>query len=108
MVGKPGPEVPTPKPLVKDSMSTKSPQSKRSTVRDKHIVVGVDGRGAHHCYDTQTETVHIVHSDGSRGRKILGRHSINDYIDAVSESYGWESQRLFKTMADFATDRVKL
>ncbi len=93
--------------VTKVAMSQSYSQTNQSTdPRDDYIIVGRDGRGAHHCYDTTTETVHIVHSDGSRERKILGQHSINDYIEAVETSFGWQSQRLFKTFADFATDRL--
>ena len=88
-------------------MSKSYSQPQESTdPRDDYIIVGTDTRGVHHCYDTQTETVHLIHPNGSRERKLLGQHSINEYIDAVENTHGWDSQRLFKTFADFAGDRL--
>jgi len=36
-----------------------------------------------------TETVHIVHPDGSRGRRHLDAGSLDDYMDAVDDDLGW-------------------
>jgi len=58
-------------------------------------------------YDTVYETVHLIHSDGSRERKVLGTHTINDWIDAVDDAYGWDSQRLFKSLADSLTASIE-
>lgn len=53
-------------------------------VRPKHIDVGTDASGREHCYDTVTETVHII-EDGARAKRVDlvatdGIGSIEDYI----------------------------
>jgi hypothetical protein len=54
-----------------------------------YIPLGIDTRGARHVADTQTETVHIIHKDGSRGRKLLNAGTIDDYMAAVADAHGW-------------------
>jgi hypothetical protein len=63
-------------------------------VRQAYIPLGVDGRGASHVYDTETETVHIVHEDGSRGRRVIGENqTVDGWMDAVADGWGWENRR---------------
>jgi len=68
-------------------------RTNRNGVRAAYIPLGVDGRGASHVYDTRTETIHIVHDDGSRGRRLLGDHSVDDWMDAVESEYGWAHRK---------------
>ncbi|MFB6119177.1 hypothetical protein, partial [Halosegnis sp.] len=70
------------------------------------ILVGVDDRGAHHLWDRETYTVHIIRADGGRGRKILDGGDIYDYADAVAEAHGWQTRRLFETLGNAISSRV--
>jgi len=67
----------------------------RTDPRPDFIRLGRDTTGADHVYDTQTETVHIVHSDGSRGRKILWDtdKTVDDYVETVADARGWDDRR---------------
>jgi hypothetical protein len=71
--------------------------------RPNHIPLGVDAQGASHVYDTVSETVHIVHEDGSRGRRCLGDHTVEDWMDAVEDAHGWASKRYGVPLADRIT-----
>jgi hypothetical protein len=65
-----------------------------ASVRPTYIVLGVDERGASHVYDTDTETVHIVHDDGSRGRRVIGEgQTVDEWMDAVADGWGWANRR---------------
>jgi hypothetical protein len=45
-------------------------------------------------YDTDTETVHIVHDDGSRGRRVIGEgQTVDEWMDAVADGWGWANRR---------------
>lgn len=78
-------------------MSTTTTTTKKTTnrngVRPKYIPLGVDERDAHHVYDTTSETIHIIHSDGSRGRRVLGTKSVDDWMDAVADGWGWKHKK---------------
>lgn len=67
----------------------------RTDPRPNYILLGTDTEGANHCYDTTTETVHIVHADGSRARKILYDTSktVDDYVEVVADARGWATRR---------------
>jgi len=71
----------------------KSTTTNRNGARPAYIRLGVDERGAHHCYDTRTETIHIVHDDGSRERKCVGQNTVDDWMDTVRTGWGWEVER---------------
>lgn len=73
--------------------------------RPNYIVLGTDSRDAQHVYDTRTETVHIVHPDGSRGRRLLDAGTIDDYVQAVEDAIGWSTRRYAYSFAD-ALDRA--
>lgn len=65
-----------------------------ASVRPTYIVLGVDERGASHVYDTDTETVHLVHDDGSRGRRVIGEgQTVDEWMDAVADGWGWANRR---------------
>jgi len=71
-------------------MSINAPRiEERTDPRPDYFELGVDERGARHLCDTTTETVHIVHPDGSRGRRHLDGGSLDDYMDAVDDDLGW-------------------
>jgi len=58
--------------------------------RPAYVRLGVDERGASHVYDTETETVHIVHPDGSRGRRVIGDgQTVDGWVEAVADGWGW-------------------
>ena len=80
----------------------------RTDVRPQFFNLGIDGRGAHHVWDRETATVHIVHSDGSRGRRMLGDKTIDDYVDAVDDTHGWSNQRLVRSFGDVAEHQVEV
>jgi hypothetical protein len=76
--------------------TTQSSAEKRTDstarVRPKYILLGIDKNGSHHLYHTSTETIHIVHDDGSRGRKVVPADSRpKEYIDALDELDAWSS-----------------
>lgn len=84
-------------------MATNSTHKNRTDCidpRPDHFVLGVDERGRHHVADTTTDTVHIIHPDGSRGRRLLDGGSIDDYVAAVADSVGWECKRYGQSLAD--------
>jgi hypothetical protein len=61
-------------------------------IRDKFIHVGRDETGAIHCYDTVTETVHVVHPVSGREARVdllatEGVTSIEDYIARVDREW---------------------
>lgn len=89
--------------------TTTTPQKKptnRNGVRPAYIVLGVDARGAQHCYDTRTETVHIVHDDGSRERRVLGTQTVDDWMAAVETSWGWDVERYGVDLVDVLLERM--
>jgi len=65
----------------------------RTDPRPDYIPLGVDADGAHHVWDRTTDTIHIVHDDGSRGRRLLGGNSVDDWMDAVADARGWATRR---------------
>lgn len=75
-------------------------------VRPDYIILGTDTTGAQHVYDTTTETVHIVHPDGSRGRKILWDTSktVDDYVEAVADGRGWDTRRYGRSLIKAVTE----
>jgi hypothetical protein len=76
--------------------------------RPAYILVGIDGRGAHHLWDRETDTVHIIREGGGRGRKLLDGGDVNEYADAVVDTYGWQSRRLHRTWGETMADGVSL
>lgn len=86
-----------------------SPQKRTGTeYRPTYIRVGVDERGAHHLWDRETNTVHIILPDGGRERKLLDAGDIHEYCDAVGDVHGWQSRRLYRTLAGSVGDRVTI
>jgi hypothetical protein len=73
--------------------------------RPDYIPLGVDGDGAHHVWDRRTDTIHIVHDDGSRGRRLLGDHSVDDWMAAVDDAQGWTSRR-YGSFVDCYADQL--
>ena len=66
----------------------------RTDPRPTYIPLGVDERDASHVYDTRTETVHIIHPDGARERRVIGAgQSVDDWMDAVDDGWGWAHTR---------------
>jgi len=66
--------------------------TERYDPRPDYFILGIDERGSHHVADTTTETVHIIHRDGSRGRRLLDGGDMDDYMDAVEDAYGWRRE----------------
>jgi hypothetical protein len=92
-------------------MSTKANTQQESTdPRDDYIHIGIDTHDASHVYRTKDETVLVI-EDGEITHKIdliRRRKSVNDWIEHVKITRGFEEQHLFKSMADFAGSRVNL
>jgi len=82
-------------------------QSDRGRIRPHHIFLGVDERGAHHIYQTTTETIHIVHDDGSRGRRLLDGGDVDDYMDAVADAHGWAVERYGQSLGDMIVETLR-
>ena len=62
--------------------------------RRAYIPLGIDERECSHVYDTETETVHIIHPDGARERRVIGAgQSVDDWMDAVDDGWGWAHTR---------------
>jgi hypothetical protein len=91
-------------------MSTTTQSTKKTTnrngARPAYIVLGVDARGAHHIYDTRTETVHIVHKGGARERRELGDHDVDDWMDAVDGSWGWDVERYGQGLVEMLDEQM--
>lgn len=79
----------------------------RARVRPRHILLGVDICGAHHIYQTVTETVHIVREDGGRGRRLLDAGDVDDYMDAVRDAHGWAHERYGQSAADLLVEALE-
>lgn len=89
-------------------MSTNTRQSeRRNGIRPNYIPLGIDERGAHHCYDTVTETIHIVHADGSRGRRVLDGGDVDDWMDAVADGWGWTYRQYGGDLLDILTEQLE-
>lgn len=73
--------------------------------RPDYIPLGVDGDGAHHVWDRRTDTIHIVHDDGSRGRRLLGDHAVDDWMAAVDDAQGWATRR-YGSFTDCYADQL--
>ena len=76
--------------------ATTRADEKASPVREPYIHVGTDGTDAEHCYDTCTETIHVVQPDGTREKRVdLARdpelESIEHYIVEIGERRDWHS-----------------
>jgi hypothetical protein len=71
-------------------MATTQANAERSTgPRPTYFQLGIDERDARHVADTRTETVHVIHDDGSRERYLLDGGSIDDYMATVADAHGW-------------------
>jgi predicted nucleic acid-binding Zn finger protein len=85
----PGPEI-----AATDGGVAVETDTESASVRPTYVVLGVDERGGSHVYDTETETVHIVHDDGSRGRRVIGEtQTVDDWMDAVEDGWSWANRR---------------
>jgi hypothetical protein len=79
-------------------------RSKKGTARfQQYIPLGVDERGAHHVVDYKTDTVHIIHPDGSRGRRLLDGGDVDDYMAAVADAHGWAHRTYGTSLVDMLT-----
>lgn len=85
-------------------MTTNAPTSQKRTgctdYRPTYIPLGIDERGAHQVWSRKTNTVHVVHPDGSRGRRLLDGGDIDDYVDAVADAHGWAFQKYGLNIVD--------
>jgi hypothetical protein len=71
-------------------MATTETQRQRSTdPRPTYFQLGIDERDARHVADTGTETIHVIHADGSRDRYLLNAGTIDDYMATVADVHGW-------------------
>lgn len=74
--------------------------------RVEYIPLGLDANDAYHIFQRESETIHIVHSDGSRGRRHVPRDkSLDDYMAAVADAHGWQKRR-YGSLADLAAERI--
>jgi len=84
-------------------MATNATQKKRIARFAEYIHLGTDTRGAHHVADYKTATVHVVHTDGSRGRRLLDAGDLDDYMDAVERAHGWQTREYGVGLVDLLT-----
>lgn len=73
---------------------TEENSSAESPVRPRHIHLGIDGTGAAHCYDTRTESIHVIQPDGTREKRVdltYDGHleSIEHYVVEIGERRDW-------------------
>jgi hypothetical protein len=73
-------------------MATNATRAEKRTdvqtdVRPGYIPLGIDQTGSSHLWDRHTDTVHIIHEDGGRKRKLLGNHSIEEYVATVGDAF---------------------
>jgi len=76
-----------------------------SDVRPKYIVLGTDANGSHHVAHTPTETVRIVHPDGSRASKDLTDpdcpvDGIDAYVEYIEDLGGWDDRRYGRNLLE--------
>jgi hypothetical protein len=82
-------------------------QSDRGRIRPHYIRLGVDNRGADHVYQTTSETIHIIHEDGSRGRRLVpADKTIDDYMAAVADAHGWAVERYGADLTEMLADTL--
>jgi len=79
----------------------------RTDPRPNYFQLGVDQRGAIHVCDTTTSTVHIVHADGSRGRRHLDAGDLDDYMAAVESTHGWQRRDYGTSLVDILVDSLE-
>jgi hypothetical protein len=84
-------------------MATNATDKKGTARLCDYILLGVDETGAHHVADYETSTVHIVHADGSRGRRLLDAGDTDDYMDAVERARGWRRREYGVGLVDLLT-----
>lgn len=70
--------------------------------------LGIDERGARHVIDWKTDTVHIVHADGARERKLLDAGDVDDYMAVVADTYGWQRRDYGISLADLFVRAVEV
>lgn len=80
-------------------MSTYNPTRENATgstdPRPNYIEIGEDNEGAHHCYATRDETIHVI-QDGERTHvEVLNGRPVDDWIQYVKARRGWRTQRLY-------------
>lgn len=74
--------------------STQGSKNGSHSIRPAFIHLGVDGRGRPHCYETATESVHVVRPDGGREYRFSIEHDdqledVDEYIEKVGRRCGW-------------------
>jgi hypothetical protein len=86
------------KPMSTNVTASNQGNDGTARVRPKYIFLGIDANGSHHVAHTPSETVRIVHPDGSRATKDLTDpacpvNGIDAYVDYIAELGGWADQR---------------
>lgn len=74
--------------------STHGSKNRSHRIRPKFIHLGVDDAGRAHCYNTSTESVHVVSRDGGRPYRLSierddDLEDVDEYIEKVARRCGW-------------------
>ena len=81
-------------------------------VRPTHVHLGIDSRGAAHCWHLPTNSVHIIRPDGSRKKRIDITNTefiedVDHYVVEMGERRGWDELRYgFQRFADRLAEAV--
>ena len=80
-----------------DTTATKA-NDRTARVRPTYIFLGVDANGSHHVAHVPSETIRIVHPDGSRATKDLTdpecpAGGIDAYVEYIEDLGGWDDRR---------------
>jgi hypothetical protein len=71
------------------------------TVRQTHIVMGIDDTGAVHHYHAPTETVHVVTDSGREHTEAIGDPCDDTrWIAYVQDRRGWDTLWYFTSATD--------
>ena len=75
-------------------------------VRPAYVHLGIDSRGAAHCWHLQTNSVHIIRPDGTRKKRIDITNTefiedVDHYVVDLGDRRGWDELRYgFQRFAD--------
>jgi hypothetical protein len=81
-------------------------------VRPTHVHLGIDSRGAAHCWRLPTNSVHIIRPDGTREQRISITDTafvddIDHYVVVLGGRRGWDELRYgFQAFAERLVEAV--
>lgn len=68
--------------------------------RPNYFALGVDETGAHHCYCTKTDTVHVIVDAERQHIQELGEKIVDEWMGFIDARRGWRSRRYGRSLAE--------